>query len=137
MKILCFIILSPLACHSQVCNMLQRVRGCVFPLLICLVVAAIMVGMWLLYSFRGAAFTLSEIKSAVMLQIAESNTKTKPSTEPDTQNSGAGSRQGPACTHNMVHALGSITNSLYPEPAANCSSLVAGNSTEVIRIRNS
>ena len=58
--------------------MLQRVRGCVFPLLICLVVAAIMVGMWLLYSFRGAAFTLSEleIKNAVMLQIAESNTKT-------------------------------------------------------------
>ena len=117
--------------------MLQRVRGCVFPLLICLVVAAIMVGMWLLYSFRGAAFTLSEleIKNAVMLQIAESNTKTKPSTEPDTQNSGAGSRQGPACTHDMVRALGSLSNSLYPEPAANCSSLVAGNSTEVIRIK--
>ena len=31
--------------------------------------------------------------------------------------------------------MGSITNSLYPEPAANCSSLVAGNSTEVIRIK--
>ena len=80
MKILCFIILSPLACHSLPTSVicLQRVRGCVFPLHLprgC----CNLVGMWLLYSFRGAAFTLSEIKSAVMLQIAESNTKTKPS----------------------------------------------------------
>ena len=106
--------------HGQVATdiMLQRARGCAFPLLICLAVAA-MVGMGLLYSFRRAASTLSETNSVVVHdQQMEPSKRTKSSTErqplPDTdQNSGAGSRHG-SCSHDMVHALGSITNSLYP-----------------------
>ena len=92
--------------------MLQRVRDSAFPLFICLAIAAMVVtGLLYSRSFRGGTL--------IPLSMVEPSKRS----------------QHEPCTQNMVHALGSITNSLYPEPAANCSSLVAGNSTEVIRIK--
>ena len=115
-------------------SMLQKARGCGFPLLICLAVAA-MVVMGLVYSFRG---TISKNKSAVIQLVAiEPSKRTKAmnsfQSEPLVQNPSLGCT---SVTGDMVRAWDNPVNSLYPAPAANCLSLESGsNKTELNRIK--
>ena len=117
--------------------MLQRVKGCAFPLVICLAIVV----MGLFYSFRSGAFTLSKNKSAVIqLAVVEpphqsSMNTTKPPAWLSTETPQNPDTACASVTHDMIHAWRSPTNSLYPEPAANCSYLLAGNSTEVNRVK--